>query len=135
LPSLQGRVDTKVAVQFGNVALKADYNPNDRVHAFVRTGYFHEERHNGKITTVGPLLEEMNDTSWKYTSGGVAVRLPDSSSLQATILTDTKTFNSNFLAIPDATGARATGRLSLTQTVPADSFGGMVQWSRALPCR
>ena len=71
LSSLQGPVDTKVAVQFGHVTLKADYNPNDRVHAFVRTGYFHEDRHNGKITTVGPLTEELNDTTWKYTSGGV----------------------------------------------------------------
>src|SRR5262249_44441387 len=106
-------------------------NPNDRVNAFVRTGYFHEKRHNGKITTVGPVLEEMNDTTWKYVSGGVRVRLPDSSSVQATMLSDTKTFNSNFLAIPDATGARATGRLSLTQNVPTDAFGGMVQWSRS----
>ncbi len=55
LQSLRGPVDTKVAVQFGHVTVKGDYNPNDRVHAFVRTGYFREERHNGKITTVGPL--------------------------------------------------------------------------------
>ena len=132
LSSLQGPVDTKVAVQFGHVTLKADYNPNDRVHAFVRTGYFHEDRHNGKITTVGPLTEELNDTTWKYTSGGVSARLPDTSTLHATIFGDTKTFNSNFLAIPDATGARATGRLTLNQTVPTDAFGGTVQWSRAI---
>ncbi len=132
LPSLRGPVDTKVAVQFGHVTLKADYSPNDRVQAFVRTGYFHEERHNGKITTVGPLTEELNDTTWKYTSGGVRVRLPDASSLQATVFGDTKTFNSNFLAIPDATGARATGRLTLNQTVPTDAFGGTAQWSRGI---
>jgi iron complex outermembrane recepter protein len=132
LSSLQGPVDTKVAVQFGHVTLKADYNPNDRVHAFVRTGYFHEDRHNGKITTVGPLTEELNDTTWKYTSGGVSARLPDTSTLQATIFGDTKTFNSNFLAIPDATGARAIGRLTLNQTVPTDAFGGTVQWSRGI---
>ena len=132
LSSLQGPVDTKVAVQFGHVTLKADYNPNDRVHAFVRTGYFHEDRHNGKITTVGPLTEELNDTTWKYASGGVSARLPDTSTLQATIFGDTKTFNSNFLAIPDATGARAIGRLTLNQTVPTDAFGGTVQWSRGI---
>ena len=132
LSSLRGPVDTKVAVQFGHVTLKADYNPNDRVHAFVRTGYFHEDRHNGKITTVGPLTEELNDTTWKYTSGGVSARLPDTSTLQATIFGDTKTFNSNFLAIPDATGARAIGRLTLNQTVPTDAFGGTVQWSRGI---
>lgn len=132
LPSLRGRVDTNVAVQFGHVTVKADYNPNDRVQAFARTSYFHEGRHNGKITTVGPAIEEMNDTTWKYTSGGVRVRLPDGSHLQATVFADDKTFNSNFLAIPDATAARATGRLSLNQTVPADSFGGLAQWSRGL---
>jgi iron complex outermembrane receptor protein len=132
LPSLRGRVDKNVAVQFGHVTVKADYNPNDRVHAFVRTGYFREERHNGKITTVGPLTEELNDTSWKYASGGLRVRLPDESSLRATVFGDAKKFNSNFLAIPDATGARAIGRLTLNQTVPTDAFGGMVQWSRGL---
>ena len=132
LESLRGPVDTKVAVQFGHVTLKADYNPSDRVHAFVRTGYFREERHNGKITTVGPLTEELNDTTWTFTSGGVRVRLPDASSLQATVFVDNKTFDSNFLAIPDATGARRIGRLSLNQTVPTDAVGGMVQWTRAL---
>ena len=131
LESLRGPVDTKVGVQFGHVTLKADYNPNDRVQAFVRTGYFGEERHNGKITTVGPLTEEMNDTTWTYTSGGLRLRLPDASSLQTTLFVDNKTFNSNFLAIPDATGARSIGRLSLNQTVPTDAFGGMVQWTRA----
>jgi outer membrane receptor protein involved in Fe transport len=130
LPSLRGRVDTNVAVRFGQVSLKADYNPNDRVQTFVRTGYFQEKRHNGKITTVGPLKEELNDTTWKYASGGVRLRLPDASTLQGTVFGDHKTFNSNFLAIPDATGARATGRLSLNQTVPTNAFGGMTQWSR-----
>ena len=132
LESLRGPVDTKVAVQFGHVTVKADYNPNDRVQAFVRTGYFREKRDNGKITTVGPPNEEQNDTSWTYTSGGVRVRLGDGSTLQATGFGDVKTFNSNFLAIPDATGARSIGRLTLNQTVPTDAFGGMVQWSRAL---
>jgi iron complex outermembrane receptor protein len=131
LESLRGPVDRKVAVQFGHATLKADYNPNDRVHAFVRTGYFREERHNGKITTVGPLTEELNDTAWTFTSGGVRVAM-DASSLQATVFVDNKTFDSNFLAIPDATGARAIGRLSLNQTVPTDAIGGMVQWTRAL---
>jgi iron complex outermembrane receptor protein len=132
LPSLRGRVDRNVAVHFGQVSLKADYNPDDRVQAFVRTGYFQEERHNGKITTVGPLTEELNDTTWNYVSGGLRLRLPDASTLQGTLFGDHKTFNSNFLAIPDATGARATGRLSLNQMVPTNAFGGMVQWSRGL---
>ena len=97
----------------------------------MRTGYFREERHNGKITTVGPLTEELNDTTWTFTSGGVRVAM-DASSLQTTVFVDNKTFDSNFLAIPDATGARAIGRLSLNQTVPTDAIGGMVQWTRAL---
>jgi iron complex outermembrane receptor protein len=132
LESLRGRVDRKVAVQFGQISAKADYNPNDHVQAFVRTGYFEEDRHNGKITTVGPVTEELNDSTWKYVSGGVRLRLPDASTLQGTMFGDRKTFNSNFLAIPDATGARAIGRLSLNQTVPTNAVGGMVQWSRAL---
>jgi len=131
LSSLRGPVDTKVAVQFGQMSGKADYDPNDHVHTFVRTGYFHEERHNGKMTTVGPPTEEMNDTTWKYVTGGVRLRLPDTSTLQGTVFGDQKTFNSNFLAIPDATGRRAIGRLSLNQTVPTDAVGGMAQWSRA----
>jgi iron complex outermembrane recepter protein len=132
LESLRGRVDRKVAVQFGQISAKADYNPNDHVQAFVRTGYFEEDRHNGKITTVGPVTEELNDSTWKYVSGGVRLRLPDASTLQGTMFGDRKTFNSNFLAIPDATGARAIGRLSLNQTVPTNAVGGMVQWSRGL---
>jgi outer membrane receptor protein involved in Fe transport len=132
LEPLRGRVDTDVAVRFGHLTLKADYNPNDRVQAFVRTGYFKEERLNGKMTTVGPPVDEMNDTSWTFTSGGLRIRMPDGSNLEATLFGDGKTFRSNFLAIPDATGARATGRLSLNQSVPTDSLGGMVQWSRSL---
>jgi outer membrane receptor protein involved in Fe transport len=132
LESLRGPVDTDVAVRFGHLTVKADYNPNDRVQAFVRTGYFSETRQNGKITTVGPPNEEMNDTTWRQTSGGVRLRLPDSSQFQATIFGESKTFDSNFLAIPDATGARSIGRLSLNQTVPTDAIGGMVQWSRSL---
>ncbi len=96
----------------------------------MRTGYFSETSDNGKITTVGPPNEEMNGTSWRRTSG-VQLRLPDSSQLQATMFGESTTFDSNFLAIPDATGARSIGRLSLNQTVPTDAVGGMVQWSRS----
>ena len=122
LESLRGRVDTNVAVQFGQISAKADYNPNDRVQAFVRTGYFAEERTTGRSRTVGPVTEELNDSTWKYVSGGVRLRLPDASTLQATMFGDHKTFNSNFLAIPDATGARAIGRLTL-ESDRADECG------------
>ncbi|MCC7007396.1 MAG: TonB-dependent receptor [Acidobacteria bacterium] len=130
LPSQRGGVDNNVAVQYKNVAVKLDYNPTDRVHAFVRAGYFTEERANGKRTSFTPTIEESNDTAWTYTSGGVRAVLPDSSSLQATVFTDAKEFHSNFLAIPDAGTTRNVGRLSLTQTVPTDAVGGMAQWSR-----
>ena len=132
LHSLRGPVDTKVGGAVRPRDAQSRLQPDRPRQCFVRTGYFSEERHNGKITTVGPLTEEMNDTTWTYTSGGVRMQLPDTSTLQATVFVDDKTFNSNFLAIPDATGARSIGRLSLNQTVPTDAFGGMVQWSRAL---
>jgi iron complex outermembrane recepter protein len=127
----RGLVDNNAAVMFRNLSVKATYDPTDRVHAFIRSGYFREERDNGKITTVGPAIEEANDTTWKYTSGGVRVRLPDSSDLQATIFTDFKTFRSNFMAVPAATPARSLGRMTLNQRVPTKAVGGMVQWSRA----
>ena len=38
--------------------------PNDRVHAFVRVGYFDENRDNGKASTIDGT-EEANDTTWR----------------------------------------------------------------------
>ena len=110
--------------------MKLDYDPSDRLHAFVRTGYFREKRDNGKISTFAPFTEEGNDTSWYYTSGGIQTRLPDSSTLQATMFVDDKTFDSNFLAVPASTPPRGIGRMTLNQRVPATAVGGMVQWSR-----
>ena len=95
-------VDNNAAVQFWNLNVKVDYAPTDRVRAFVRAGYFDEERDNGKASTIDGT-EEANDTTWRSVSGGVRVRLPDQSDLQATIFTDVETFNSNFLAVPAAT--------------------------------
>jgi outer membrane receptor protein involved in Fe transport len=131
-PEERGPVDTKATATFKNVNLKADYAFNDRMHAFFRTGYFRENRDNGKVTTVGPLLDEVNDTTWKTAAGGVRLRTSDLSEWQANVFYDNELFHSNNIAIPDSTTTRATGRLSLTQAVPSEGVGGMVQWARPL---
>ena len=128
--SERGKVDNKASAQFWNLNAKLDYSPNDRVHAFVRTAYFDENRNNGKASTIDGT-EEANDTVWHAYSGGVRAHMPDQSELQATVFTDFETFHSNFLAVPAATPPRSIGRMTLTQEVPTDNVGGMVQWSRA----
>ena len=128
--SERGRVDNKAAVRFRNLNVKLDYAAGDRVRAFVRAGYFDEHRDNGKASTIDGT-EEANDTTWRAASGGVRIRLPDASDLQATVFTDIETFHSNFLAVPASTPPRNIGRMTLTQTVPTTSVGGMVQWARA----
>jgi outer membrane receptor protein involved in Fe transport len=129
--SERGKVDNNAAVQFWNLNMKVDYAASERVHTFVRAGYFDENRDNGKASTIDGT-EEANDTIWRAVSGGVRVRLPDESDLQATVFTDFETFHSNFLAVPASTPPRNIGRMTLTQTVPTKSVGGMMQWSRAL---
>jgi outer membrane cobalamin receptor len=120
----RGVIDNEAWVHFGNVNLKADYQVNDRLSAFVRGGYFSEDRSNGKI-------EEVNDTSWTAFTGGVRARLPGEGQLQASVFTDFTTFHSTFVAVPQTTPPRNTVRLSVDQRSPSDSVGGMVQWSRA----
>jgi outer membrane receptor protein involved in Fe transport len=129
-PEERGPIDNEAAVTFKNLNLKAEYDVNDRVHAFARVGYFRENRDNGKHTSFTPVVKEQNDTAWKSAAGGIRVRTADLSEWQGTIFYDTELFHSNNIAIPDATSTRAIGRLSLEQTVPSDSLGGMVQWSR-----
>jgi outer membrane receptor protein involved in Fe transport len=128
--SERGRVDNNAAVRFWNLNLKLNYAPSDRVHAFLRAGYFDENRDNGKASTINGA-EEANDTTWRSASGGVRISLPGDSDLQATVFSDVERFHSNFLAVPVATPARSIGRMTLTQTVPTTAVGGMVQWSRA----
>ncbi len=127
----RGKVDNNASAQFWNLNLKLDYTPSERVHAFARIGYFDENRDNGKASTIDGT-EEANDTIWRAYSGGVRARMPDQSELQATVFTDFETFHSNFLAVPAANPPRSIGRMTLLQTVPTHSVGGMVQWSRAL---
>ena len=128
--SEQGKVDNKAKVSFGNVNVKLDYNPTSRASLFFRTGFFHENRDNGKASTIDGT-EEANDTRWKSASGGVRIVLPDQSDLQARIFTDFETFHSNFLAVPVATPLRSLGRTTLNQTVPITGAGTMVTWAKA----
>ena len=131
VPSEAGLIDTKATVSFRNVSVKLEYSPTDRVKAFFRTGYFSEDRVNGKVG-------EVNDTQWKSASGGVRIQLPDSSDLQASLLTDFENFHSTFLAVtaPSATVApRSIVRLTVDQHVPTNAVGGMVQWGKALGTR
>jgi outer membrane receptor protein involved in Fe transport len=135
----RGPVDTKAKVQFRNVNIKVDYSPIDRVSAFVRGGYFREERDNGKVTIGLSLpsangLPEANHTTWKSVNGGVRIVLPDQSTLEAGVFGDFERFHSNFLAVPNLT-TRAIGRRSLDQQVPTTNLGGMAQWSRAFGAR
>src|SRR2546428_5588013 len=124
--SERGPIDNNATVTFKNVNVKLDYNPTDRVQAFVRTGYFSENRGNGKIL-------EVNDTRWTSASGGVRIRMPDQSDLQATVFTDFEKFHSTFLAVtaPSATvAARSIVRLTVDQHVPTDAVGGMIHAAR-----
>jgi outer membrane receptor protein involved in Fe transport len=124
--SERGVIDNNATVKFGNVNVKVDYSPNDRVRASLRAGYFSEDRGNGKIL-------EVNGTRWKSASGTVRVRMPDESDLQASIFTDFERFHSTFLAVSTVNSVpRAAVRLTLDQHVPTHSVGGMVQWSKSI---
>ena len=75
--------------------------------AFVRTGYFQEDRHNGKIThgRAGDRGIERHHVEVRQRRRA-RCGCPTRARCRRTIFGDLKTFNSNFLAIPDATGAR-----------------------------
>ena len=124
----RGIIDNNATVNFGNINAKLDYRASDRLSVFFRGGYFSEDRVNGKIG-------EVNDTKWTSLSGGVRVRMPDESDLQATVFGDDSTFHSTFLAVtaPSATvESRSIVRLATDQTVPTTAIGTMVQWSKPI---
>ena len=127
----RGRVDKNASVEFTNVNVKLEYDPSERLHAFVRGGYFREERINGKASTIDGS-DEKNDTTWKSASAGIRAAMGGAGDLQASLFTDVWTFRSNFLAVPAATPPRSIGRMTLNQRVPSRAVGGMAQWSRAL---
>jgi outer membrane receptor protein involved in Fe transport len=129
----RGLVDDKSNDAFKNVNVKADFTATRNVNGFVRTGYFRENRDNGKHSTFDGT-EEGNNTTWKYVSGGVRAVLPDSSGLQVNVFGNFEEYFSNFLAVPAPPAgqpARSIGRMSLNQTVPTKDTGGMVQWSKS----
>ena len=129
--SERGIIDNNATVTFKNVNVKLDYRPTDRAQAFFRTGYFSEKRGNGKIL-------EVNDTQWTSASGGVRIRMPDESDLQASLFGDVEHFHSTFLAViapSPVVVARSIVRLTVDQHVPTDALGGMVQWSKAIGSR
>ncbi len=124
----RGIIDNNAEVNFQNFNGKLDYRANERLSVFFRGGYFSEDRVNGKI-------DEVNDTQWTSFGGGVRVRMPDQSDLQATVFGDDSTFHSTFLAVtaPSATVApRSIVRLATDQNVPTNAVGTMVQWSRPI---
>ena len=121
----RGVIDNNATVNYKNLNVKLDYDASDRVHTFFRTGYFRENRGNGKI-------DEINDTRWASLSGGVRAQLPDGSVLEGTVFGDIENFHSTFMAVPATTPARNTVRLSVDQHVPTRAVGTMVQWSKAL---
>ena len=121
----RGPVDSHATVDFRNVSARLEYTPTDRVSAFVRGGYFTEDRINGKIG-------EVNDTRWTTASGGLRIRMPDESSLQARLFIDDQQFHSTFLAVTNPTTTRNIVRLATDQNVPVKGVGGMVQWSRPI---
>jgi outer membrane receptor protein involved in Fe transport len=130
----RGAVDTKASVKFRNANVRLQYDVNSRVQASFQSGYFREERHNGKASTINGA-PEANDTTWKTVGGGVRAHLADGNELQARIFGDVETFHSTFLAVPSAKPPRSLGRMSLNQTVPTRGVGGTVQWSRTLGSR
>jgi iron complex outermembrane receptor protein len=124
-PIERGPIDNNADVAYRNLSGKADYAPSDRLDAFVRAGYFSEQRNNGKIG-------ELNDTRWTTVNGGVRMRLPDSSDLQARAFADFQRAHFNFLAVTNAATARNLVRLATDQNVPTNGVGGTAVWTRSI---
>jgi outer membrane receptor protein involved in Fe transport len=119
----RGPIDIPANVKYNTASGKLDYNPTDRVNLFFRAGIFTEDRSNGKIG-------EVNDTSWKFGSGGVALRLADGSNVDARVFFDRQKFHSTFFAVPAAVPPRSQLNLTLDQNVPTNAVGSMLQWNR-----
>jgi outer membrane cobalamin receptor len=127
--SERGAVDNNATDAYRNVNVKLTFDATSHVQTFLRAGDFHEDRANGKHTTVGGDTEEANDTTWRFVNGGAHVELPGNSTLETAVFSNFETFHSNFLAVPTTTPPRSVARNTLNQTVPTQDVGGMVQWS------
>jgi outer membrane receptor protein involved in Fe transport len=121
----RGPIDNNANVDYRNVSAKAEYTPSDRVNAFMRVGYFKENRNNAKIG-------ELNDTKWTTVNGGVRIRMPDESDLQGRMFVDVSRTHFNFLAVTNAATTRNIVRLATDQNVPTNGVGGTGQWSKAI---
>ena len=121
----RGPIDNNANVEYKNVSVKLEYTPTDRLNAFVRTGYFTENRVNGKVG-------EVNDTRWTTVNGGVRARLGDDSDLQARVFVDVQKAHFNFLAVTNAATTRNIVRLATDQHVPTNGVGGMAQWTKVV---
>lgn len=119
----RGSIDIPANVKYQTASGKLDYNPTDRVNLFFRGGIFTEDRSNGKIG-------EVNDTTWKFGSGGVGLRLADGSNVDGRVFFDRQKFHSSFFAVPAAVPLRSRLNLTLDQNVPTDAVGMMLQWNR-----
>ena len=118
----RGAVDNNANVDFANMNLQgSQYDPTPRVQATFRAGYFHEERDNGKASTIDGT-KEANDTTLdddqrRRRVSGCRTRARS----RSTLFGDIETFRSNFLAVPAANPPRSIGRMTLNQRVPTDS--------------
>jgi len=121
----RGPIDNNANVDYRNVTVKLEYTPTDRINAFFRAGYFTEDRINGKIG-------EVNDTRWTTANGGVRIRMPDESDLQARLFVDVQKSHFNFLAVTNAATTRNIVRLATDQHQPTNAVGGTVLWTKAI---
>ena len=130
----RGPIDVEANVKYRTANVKLDYNPTDRLNVFFRGGVFEEERENGKTTPntdcPSATLCEVNDTTWKFGSGGMGLRLADGSNLDARVFIDRQKFHSTFFAVAAATTLRNGLNLTLDQVVPTNAVGTMLQWNR-----
>ena len=132
----RGAIDVPANVEYQAVSGKLDYNPSDRVNLFFRGGVFSEDRQNGKTspgTNCPSAVQcEVNDTNWKFGSGGTSLRFADGSNVDARVFFDRQKFHSTFFAVPAATPPRSQLNLTLDQNVPTNAVGTMLQWNRVL---
>jgi len=135
----RGPIDVDANVKYRTANVKLDYNPTDRVNVFVRGGVFDEERENGKTTPntdcPSATLCEVNDTNWKFGTGGVGLRLADGSNIDGRVFFDRQKFHSTFFAVTAPAGPRTAMNLTLDQHVPTNAVGTMLQWNRAFQAR
>ncbi len=124
-PIERGPIDNNADVDYSNISAKVEYAPSDKFNAFVRAGYFSENRNNGKVG-------ELNDTRWTTVNGGVRSRLKDGSDLQGRVFSDVSRAHFNFLAVTNPATTRNLVRLATDQHVPTNAFGTTVAWNKAL---